>query len=101
MIPAMFSITEESCNYYPYTITTYSCGFLPRLEIKIETCFRDDGGTCENALDISEEELKVREVTPMDIVTQPCSERHYKESEDLTKFKSTKTGYVSDVRAHA
>ena len=36
-VPAIFYVTEKAWNYYPYTITEYSCSFLPRFSVHIET----------------------------------------------------------------
>ena len=42
-VPAIFYITEKAWNYYPYTITEYSCSFLPRFSVSIETRFEVRG----------------------------------------------------------
>lgn len=92
MIPRIFYITEKAWNYYPYTITEYTCSFIPRFSIYIETRYENDNGSVDNIIGLSDEDLEVREVEHVDIAFDEVSEKHYKESEDLTKFTSTKTG---------
>ncbi|KAK0048501.1 cytoplasmic phosphatidylinositol transfer protein 1 [Biomphalaria pfeifferi] len=91
LIPKVFYITEKAWNYYPYTITEYTCSFLPRFNIYIETRYEDNAGISENCLQLSREELDKREIDFVDIVLDPLPAKHYKESEDLTRFKSIKT----------
>lgn len=92
MIPQIFYITEKAWNYYPHTITEYTCSFIPRFSVHITTKYEDNNGTNENCLNLSEEDLAVREVDFIDIVNDPLDEHKYKEEEDLTKYKSIKTG---------
>jgi len=91
-IPAIFYITEKAWNYYPYTITEYSCSFLPRFSVHIETRYEDNAGTTENLLGLSPDVLSTRIVDLIDIAMEEVVEHKYKESEDPTKFKSVKTG---------
>ncbi|KAH9495458.1 Cytoplasmic phosphatidylinositol transfer protein 1 [Bulinus truncatus] len=77
LIPKVFYVTEKAWNYYPYTVT--------------ETRYEDNPGTTENCLQLSDEELEKRETDFIDIVNDPLPAKHYKEREDLTKFKSVKT----------
>ena len=44
-VPAIFYVTEKAWNYYPYTITEYSCSFLPRFSVSIETRFEVTGSS--------------------------------------------------------
>ncbi|XP_059174513.1 cytoplasmic phosphatidylinositol transfer protein 1-like [Physella acuta] len=91
LIPKIFYVTEKAWNYYPFTITEYTCSFLPRYSIYIETRYEDNSGISDNCLNLSEDEMEKREVDYIDIVNDPLPPKHYKESEDLTKFKSSKT----------
>lgn len=91
VIPKIFYITEKAWNYFPYTITEYTCSFLPRYSIYIETRYEDNAGTSQNCLNLSNEELQKREIDFVDIAFDPLPPKHYKEKEDLTKFKSVKT----------
>ncbi|XP_072029775.1 cytoplasmic phosphatidylinositol transfer protein 1-like [Amphiura filiformis] len=87
-----FYVTEKAWNYYPHTITEYTCSFVPKFSIHIETRYENNSGTSENCLGLSEEELQEREVIHQDIVFDEYPEKHYKEAEDPTKFTSKKTG---------
>ncbi|KAF7711235.1 cytoplasmic phosphatidylinositol transfer protein 1-like isoform X1 [Silurus meridionalis] len=90
VVPRIFYVTEKAWNYYPYTITEYTCSFLPKFSIHIETKYEDNKGSNDN---IFESELKdqEREVCFVDIAYDEIPERYYKESEDLRYFKSEKT----------
>ena len=33
LVPKIFYITEKAWNYYPFTITEYTCSFVPRFAI--------------------------------------------------------------------
>lgn len=92
MVPKIFYITEKAWNYYPYTITDYTCSFVPRFSIHIKTKYLNDQGTTENCLEVDEELIEGRIVEFVDIVNDKVADHHYKESEDLTKFKSDVTG---------
>uniref|UniRef100_A0A0B6YLQ1 Cytoplasmic phosphatidylinositol transfer protein 1 n=1 Tax=Arion vulgaris TaxID=1028688 RepID=A0A0B6YLQ1_9EUPU len=91
LIPKVFYITEKAWNYFPYTITEYTCSFLPRFSIYIETRYEDNAGSSENCMNLCPEEFEKREVDFVDIAYDQLPQKHYKESEDLTKFKSKKT----------
>ncbi|ELT97422.1 hypothetical protein CAPTEDRAFT_171798 [Capitella teleta] len=90
-VPNIFYITERAENYYPYTITEYTCSFVPRFSIHIETRYKNDNGCTENCMKLDEEELSTREVDFVDIAHDEFPEKHYKEEEDVLKFKSKKT----------
>ncbi|RUS90594.1 hypothetical protein EGW08_001682 [Elysia chlorotica] len=91
LIPKVFYVTEKAWNYFPYTITEYTCSFMPRFSIHIETRYEDNAGTTENCVDLTPKELELRTVDFLDIAYDEVPSKHYKESEDLTKFKSKKT----------
>nr|XP_015211499.1 PREDICTED: cytoplasmic phosphatidylinositol transfer protein 1 [Lepisosteus oculatus] len=44
VVPKIFYVTEKAWNYYPYTITEYTCSFLPKFSIHIETKYEDNKG---------------------------------------------------------
>ena len=48
MVPKIFYVTEKAWNYYPFTITEYTCSFIPRCSISIQTKYLNDKGTTEN-----------------------------------------------------
>ncbi|XP_055373131.1 cytoplasmic phosphatidylinositol transfer protein 1 [Condylostylus longicornis] len=90
--PRVFYITEKSWNYYPYTTTEYTCSFVPKLSINIQTRYEDNHGISENCLNLKEEQLKDRNVDHVDIAFDDLSnEKHYKREEDPKFFKSLKT----------
>lgn len=89
-IPKIFYITEKAWNYYPYTISEYSCSFFSTFSILVRTCYKNDNGCTENALNL-EEDLGECEILTMDIAYDEIPEKYYKEDEDLRMFKSEKT----------
>lgn len=46
--PQIFYVIEKAWNYFPYTITEYSCSFIPKLNISIHTKFENNAGTSDN-----------------------------------------------------
>lgn len=92
LIPKVFYVTEKAWNYYPYTITEYTCSFLPKFAISIQTRYEDNNGTNENCLGLTPEEIELREVDFLDIAYDEIKPHHYKETEDPKFFKSEKTG---------
>lgn len=91
LIPKIFYITEKAWNYYPYTITEYTCSFIPKFSISIQTRYEDNNGTTDNCLGLTQEELEQREVDFLDIAYDEIKPHHYKEAEDPKFFKSVKT----------
>ncbi|XP_023585073.1 cytoplasmic phosphatidylinositol transfer protein 1 isoform X2 [Trichechus manatus latirostris] len=91
VVPKIFYVTEKAWNYYPYTITEYTCSFLPKFSIHIETKYEDNKGSNNSIFD-SEAKDQEREVCFIDIACDEIPERYYKESEDPKHFKSEKTG---------
>ncbi|CAF0802985.1 unnamed protein product [Adineta ricciae] len=92
LIPNVFYITEKASNFYPYTTTEYTCSFLPRFSIMVETRYENNNGTTENCHQLSPEELAIRKMEYLDIALENVPDYKYKESEDPCKYKSTKTG---------
>ncbi|KAK5926751.1 hypothetical protein CgunFtcFv8_022298 [Champsocephalus gunnari] len=90
VVPKIFYVTEKAWNYYPYTITEYTCSFLPKFSIHIETKYEDNKGCNDNIFD-TELKDQEREVCFVDIAYDEIPERYYKDSEDLRYFKSDKT----------
>ncbi|KAF4092863.1 hypothetical protein AMELA_G00025210 [Ameiurus melas] len=71
------------------TILEYTCSFLPKFSIHIETKYEDNNGSNDNIFDEPRDEDT--EVCFVDIAYDEIPERYYKESEDLRYFKSEKT----------
>ncbi|XP_064637382.1 cytoplasmic phosphatidylinositol transfer protein 1-like [Lineus longissimus] len=91
MLPVFCYVTEKAWNYYPFTITEYTCSVVPGFSIHIKSCYENNNGSSENCLNLPEDQLE-REVVHLDIAYDEFPEKHYKESEDCKKFKSVKTG---------
>lgn len=90
-VPKIFYITERAWNYYPFTITEYTCSFLPKLQIRIETKFENNRGDNKQVF-VESSSSPPDEVCALDIAFDELPERYYKESEDLRLFRSVKTG---------
>ncbi|XP_078274297.1 cytoplasmic phosphatidylinositol transfer protein 1-like [Rhinoraja longicauda] len=91
VVPRIFYITEKAWNYYPYTITEYTCSFLPKFSIYIETKYEDNNGSNDNIFDSDKNHMD-HEVCFLDIAYDEIPDRYYKSSEDLRHFASVKTG---------
>ncbi|XP_067859481.1 cytoplasmic phosphatidylinositol transfer protein 1-like [Heptranchias perlo] len=91
VVPRIFYITEKAWNYYPYTITEYTCSFLPKFSIYIETKYEDNNGCNDHIFD-SDKNHTDHEVCFLDIAYDEIPDRYYKSSEDLRYFASVKTG---------
>ncbi|KAG8041363.1 hypothetical protein G9C98_002351 [Cotesia typhae] len=92
LIPRIFYVTEKAWNYYPFTITEYTCSFIPKFQISIKTRYEDNNGSSENCLGLTPVELIHREVDFIDIAYDELSAKHYKEEEDPKFYQSKKTG---------
>ncbi|XP_039597177.1 cytoplasmic phosphatidylinositol transfer protein 1b [Polypterus senegalus] len=89
-VPKIFYITEKAWNYYPFTVTEYTCSFLPKFHIQIETKFESNRG--DNANVFQDKPTPSSDVVSLDIAFDEVPERQYKECEDLRTFHSVKTG---------
>lgn len=85
-------VHEHAWNAYPYcrTIISNPTYMKENFLIKIDTLHAPDRGTQDNAHNLSPELLKKRDVALIDIANDPVSSRDYKQTEDPTKFKSSK-----------
>ncbi|KAL0272578.1 UNVERIFIED_CONTAM: hypothetical protein PYX00_005498 [Menopon gallinae] len=92
VLPRVFYVIEKSWNYYPYTVTEYTCSFLQRFHILIKTRFENNNGSSENCIGLSAEELMNRTVDYIDIAYDDINPRKYKEEEDPKYFQSKITG---------
>lgn len=57
---SVLTVDEKAWNNYPYTKTRYTCPFLDKFFIDIETKYTDDDGRQENVFDLSAEDLNTR-----------------------------------------
>ena len=56
------TVEEEAWNAYPYTKTRYTCPFIEKFSLEIETYYFNDGGHQENVFNLSKTELSGRTV---------------------------------------
>jgi hypothetical protein len=86
-------IEEKSWKQFPFSRTVYSTPlFGDNLLVEVKSIYKEDRGTSENALGLSEEELKKRKVELIDIAKCERDPRKYRPEEDPKTFKSKKTG---------
>ncbi|NXD45165.1 PITM1 protein, partial [Copsychus sechellarum] len=89
---AALQVEEESWNAYPYTRTRYTCPFVEKFSIEIETYYRPDAGQQTNIFNLSAAEKRQRILDTIDIVCDPISPGEYKPEEDPKLYHSSKTG---------
>lgn len=89
-VPRFFYVTEKAWNFYPFTLTEYSVPFLPKFSICIETRFENNNGCNDNVF--GDTPTPADCVSFLDILTDPIPERHYRHSEDLSVWRSSRTG---------
>uniref|UniRef100_A0A1C7N083 Phosphatidylinositol transfer protein beta isoform n=1 Tax=Choanephora cucurbitarum TaxID=101091 RepID=A0A1C7N083_9FUNG len=85
---------EEAWNAYPYCKTVLKNGYMKdSFSIVYETLHVDGSrGELENALNISKEDLKKRNVIIIDIANDKINPKDYKPEEDPKLVRSEKTG---------
>ncbi|XP_031611181.1 membrane-associated phosphatidylinositol transfer protein 2 isoform X5 [Oreochromis aureus] len=88
---AALRVEEESWNAYPYTRTRYTCPFVEKFSIDIETYYKPDTGNQADVFNMSAAEKRQRTIDPIDIVTDPIPPHEYKSEEDPRLYKSAKT----------
>ncbi|XP_054628625.1 membrane-associated phosphatidylinositol transfer protein 2-like isoform X8 [Dunckerocampus dactyliophorus] len=88
---AALRVEEESWNAYPYTRTRYTCPFVEKFSIDIETYYMADTGTQADVFNMSSADKRQRTIDPIDIVTDPIPPHEYKAEEDPRFYKSAKT----------
>ncbi|XP_075424426.1 membrane-associated phosphatidylinositol transfer protein 2 isoform X9 [Ascaphus truei] len=95
---AALRVEEESWNAYPYTRTRYTCPFVEKFSIDIETFYKTDSGDLSNVFNLSPAEKRQTTLDPIDIVKDPIPPHEYKAEEDPKLYKSSKTkrGPLSD-----
>ncbi|KAM5194747.1 membrane-associated phosphatidylinositol transfer protein 2 isoform 3-T4 [Mantella aurantiaca] len=95
---AALRVEEESWNAYPYTRTRYTCPFVEKFSIDIETFYKSDSGELANVFNLSPAEKRQTVLDPIDIVKDPIPPHEYKPEEDPKIYKSVKTkrGPLSD-----
>ncbi|XP_077099803.1 membrane-associated phosphatidylinositol transfer protein 2 isoform X2 [Siphateles boraxobius] len=95
---AALRVEEESWNAYPYTRTRYTCPFVEKFSIDIETYYKPDTGCHNDVFNMSSAERRQRDIDPIDIVKDFIAPHEYLVEEDPKLYKSNKTqrGPLSD-----
>ncbi|XP_036027629.1 membrane-associated phosphatidylinositol transfer protein 2 isoform X5 [Onychomys torridus] len=95
---AALRVVEESWNAYPYTRTRFTCPFVEKFSIDIETFYKTDTGENNNVFSLSPVEKNQLITDIIDIVKDPVPPNEYKTEEDPKIFQSVKTrrGPLSD-----
>ncbi|XP_058805045.1 protein retinal degeneration B isoform X2 [Phymastichus coffea] len=84
-------VKEEAWNAYPYTKTRYTCPFVEKFSVEIETYYFPDNGYQENVFKLSGSDLRNRVVDVIDIVKDQLYGADYVKEEDPTLYISEKT----------
>nr|XP_048303207.1 membrane-associated phosphatidylinositol transfer protein 2 isoform X9 [Myodes glareolus] len=95
---AALRVVEESWNAYPYTRTRFTCPFVEKFSIDIETFYKTDTGENNDVFSLSPVEKNQLITDIIDIVKDPVPPNEYKPEEDPKLFQSIKThrGPLSD-----
>uniref|UniRef100_A0A674EAQ9 Phosphatidylinositol transfer protein membrane associated 2 n=1 Tax=Salmo trutta TaxID=8032 RepID=A0A674EAQ9_SALTR len=88
---AALRVEEESWNAYPYTRTRYTCPFVEKFSIDIETYYKPDTGNQPDVFNMSPVEKRLRTLDPIDIVKDPIPPHEYMQEEDPRIYRSDKT----------
>lgn len=88
---AALRVVEESWNAYPYTRTRFTCSFVEKFSIDIETFYKSDTGENNNVFNLSPVEKNQLITDIIDIVKDPVTPSEYKTEEDPKLFQSIKT----------
>lgn len=86
-----FFVNEESWSYYPiYNLAKFSSQLTNRISLEVESCYEDNFGTNDNALNLSPEELAQREIIYIDVVNDVMSNSSKDALTTLKGFQSKK-----------
>ncbi|XP_054057491.1 membrane-associated phosphatidylinositol transfer protein 1 isoform X1 [Rissa tridactyla] len=69
---AALQVEEESWNAYPYTRTRYTCPFVEKFSIEIETYYRPDAGQQTNVFNLNAAEKRQR-ILVLSFLVPACS----------------------------
>uniref|UniRef100_A0A2M4A7D2 Putative phosphatidylinositol transfer protein n=2 Tax=Anopheles triannulatus TaxID=58253 RepID=A0A2M4A7D2_9DIPT len=86
------TVEEEAWNAYPYTKTRYTCPFVEKFSLEIETYYFADNGHQENVFQLGGSDLRNRVVDLIDIVKDQLGGTDYVREEDPTLYRSERTG---------
>ncbi|XP_046962154.1 protein retinal degeneration B isoform X2 [Vanessa cardui] len=92
------TVSEEAWNAYPYTKTRYTCPFVEKFSLEIETYYFSDNGHQDNVFKLTGSDLKNRIVDVIDVVKDQLYGADYVKEEDPKLFISQKCnrGPLSD-----
>ncbi|XP_071449416.1 protein retinal degeneration B [Hetaerina americana] len=85
------TVEEEAWNAYPYTKTRYTCPFVEKFSLEIETYYFGDNGHQENVFKLSGGDLRNRIVDLIDVVKDQLYGADYVKEEDPKLYISQKT----------
>lgn len=85
-------VEEEAWNAYPYTKTRYTCPFVEKFSLEIETYYYPDNGHQENVFQLSGSDLRNRIVDVIDVVKDQLYGADYVKEEDPLYYVSEKSG---------
>ncbi|XP_013794792.1 protein retinal degeneration B-like isoform X2 [Limulus polyphemus] len=86
------TVEEEAWNAYPYTKTRYTCPFIEKFYLEIETKYFNDAGHQENVFSLSSAEARSRIIDYIDVVKDQLHGSDYKREEDPKYYVSQCTG---------
>lgn len=85
------TVQEEAWNAYPYTKTRYTCPFVEKFFLEIETKYFNDDGHQENVFDLTGSELRSRIVDVIEVVKDQLYGADYVKGEDPRYYVSQKS----------
>lgn len=85
-------VEEEAWNAYPYTKTRYTCPFVEKFSLEIETYYYPDNGHQENVFNLTGSDLRNRIVDVIDVVKDQLYGADYVKEEDPLYYVSQKSG---------
>ncbi|CAH1098537.1 unnamed protein product [Psylliodes chrysocephalus] len=85
-------VEEEAWNAYPYTKTRYTCPFVEKFYLEIETYYYPDNGHQDNVFKLTGSDLRNRIVDVIDVVKDQLFGADYVKEEDPTIYVSEKSG---------
>ncbi|PSN38012.1 Protein retinal degeneration B [Blattella germanica] len=86
------TVEEEAWNAYPYTKTRYTCPFVEKFSLEIETYYYADNGHQENVFGLTGSDLRNRVTDLIDVVKDQLYGADYVREEDPKMYVSQKTG---------
>lgn len=84
-------VEEEAWNAYPYTKTRYTCPFVEKFFLEIETKYFNDSGNQDNVFELTGSEMRSRIVDVIDVVKDQLYGADYRREEDPRYYVSQKT----------